>query len=341
MRKTLLAGLVVMLALALTAPPARAVTLPATYLRASVVDRSNLFGDTDLNGTFETARVPGFPILVGDENRTVVSIDAINYGAPGFDGAGVLQIRDLSPIQGVNTYTNDELNGMWYDMVIDPASLITVPPVPTAPFPSTLLFRPGLRYTNAGGVHGTWIDTAPGGGGFLATTAGGFGGLMVLYEDLGATDFNPGGAGPAAWTEGSVVTGDPSLPTSDGFPTISDVVPWLIAVLGPMPAAYGLPPQIVAVESLSLDALGFEANSGLAFANIIGGTAAAMFQMDTFGLGLDIRIEFEPELLGTPYDGWQTKSDDPTQFAIIPEPASLSLLGLSLLGLAVARWRKK
>ena len=347
MRKGIGVLFVAVLVLALTGATANAFIFPgAGYYRASVVDRSNLFNDSiPGNPGLEPAAYGALP-LVGDENRTVFSVDAINHGQPTSDGVAPM-IIDMSPTEGVDEYNNDQLAGMLYDINILPTSSGIGAPFSLAN-PWLLNFGPGTRYTSDGsGTDGTWTDLVPGiHSNVVATTGTGYGGLLVVYSELpGDTDFaqDPDGTGPTpplgpnAWSEGSIVAPDPSLTASDAFPSISDVVPFLVAVLAPLPQGYGLPPGTVSLEVIT----GL-ANSGLSFANIIGGWGAGQFDTDVFGAGLDIRLEFEPIIGAGPIDGWQTASDDPVQFSIIPEPATMSLLGLGLAGLgAVRRKRRK
>jgi hypothetical protein len=321
MRKVLLALCVV----AVCAGIAAAIELPLGFdYRASVVDRSNLF----------TAGVPqpyGAVPLVGDENRSVFSVDAVNFGLRAADIFGVPMIVDVNPQAPVTRYANGELSGMLYDINVLASSSI-----PGANPPWTLYFGPGSRYTSTGGTDGTWTDTVI--GDVVATTGGGYGGLLIVYQDPTVeTNF---ALGPGAWQEGTLVNPDPSLTASDNYPTISDAAPWLVAVLAPMTTGgiYPVPPGTVSVETLNP----FPAsNSGFALANIIGGTAAGIFQLDTFGPGWDIRLEFEPIIGQTAIDGWQTASDDPVQFSTIPEPMTLSLLGLGLAGLVARRRRQR
>jgi hypothetical protein len=69
---------------------AAAVTFPLGFdYRASIVDRSNLFGPTIATGAPLVPRVYGAVPLVGDENRTVVSVDAVNFGSRTNDVFGV------------------------------------------------------------------------------------------------------------------------------------------------------------------------------------------------------------------------------------------------------------
>jgi hypothetical protein len=327
MKKLTLAVAVVLL----VAGSAMAISFPQGDFRASIVDRSNLY----------VAGVPsafGALPAVGDENRSVFSVDAINFGSRITDPVGVTQIVDLNPQQSLGGYTNGLLSGVFYDIDILPGSAIP-PAGPSLVAPWILFFGKGTRYTDAAtgtGTDGLWTDLVPGKlTGLTATTAGGYGGLLVVYEDPALNTNFASGGGPTAWTEGTIVAPDPSLTASDAFPTISDVAPFLVCVLAPMPLGYGVVPG-----TLSLEVITGVANSGLAFANIIGGWGAGQFDTDVFGLGMDIRLEFEPIIGSGPIDGWQTASDDPVQFSVIPEPATLSLLGLGLAGLGLIRRRK-
>ena len=331
MKKALLLVFVV----AFVCGSALATSLPASDYRASLVDRSNMFSEYDGQHAGLDPLPWGAVPTAGEENRSVFSVDAINVGQRNVDFYGVPLINDLSPSVPVS-YSNGALCGLLYDITL--INSVTGP----APSPAntwTLDFAPGGRYADAasgGGTQGTWLDTVVGDGGLLATTANGYGGILVIYDQFPInTDFSAGGLGPWAWTEGTTATGDAALPTADGFPTIADVTPWLIAVLAPEPSVYGFTAGTVMHEYIT-----GMTNSGLGFANIIGGSAASLFDTDVFGAGLDIRLEWDPILGLGPVDGWQLSSDDPVQFSIIPEPATMTLLGIGIAGLGLLRKRR-
>jgi len=329
--------LAALVAVCLLAAPARAISLPAGLYRASITDRSNFFQDLTAppDGNFETVTPPGPPPAVGDENRTVFQIDGANFGQLQLDLVGVPEIKDKSPTAPAPV-PGGVLSGMLYDIVLGAGS--AVPPAgPSIVAPWFLDFVPGTRYTNAGGSDGAWVDTSPSIG--PATSAAGFGGLLVVYDDpVINVDFTAGGAGPGAWVEGLIAAPDPSLTFSDHFPTISDVAPWLVAVLAPLPPPIAAFYSVTTPGTVLSENLFGVANSGIAFANVIGGTAAGMIIPNVFGPMLDIRIEFEPDLV--PTDGWQTASDDPVQLGIVPEPATLSLMGIGLMSLMGVCYRR-
>ena len=347
--------LVALALLAMVATVAKATSLEPSLYEGSLEDRSSLYEFVGGNWVpISTGAVP----KDGDEQRTVFKMDALDF-------EGVIIDRDPPFTTGIEastpvlTYNNSALSGLLYDVVI---SSVT----PVGPTMSDIQFAPGGRYTNAGGTDGIWTDTNPGAGGLVATTLAGYGGIVVVYDDnpfLNLPLFQGDGGGQADWVEGTLgPMADGSLSAADYFPSISDVPgtvgpndsgtasPAIIMVLAPLPAAVlanplwnANPGDVLTEQNFDPTAGGF----GLAFANIIGGSMASLFQTDLFGPGLDVRFDFEIDVRssgGVPVltnDGWQTESDDPIQFGVIPEPATLSLLGFGIAGLVLRRRRKK
>ena len=402
MRKFIVIAVVAALAIMLASQPVSATWFPGGEYTAGGFDRSNLYFDTDLDGHAD-ALPPVAPIFVGQEQRTVFDLTAISFGYDTVEGG----LKRINALGGSGPpYIPSSLTGMLYDIQVlgfgafgPPAGGVTPysvyfgnNPLGGPPIPGVL----PARYADAvsgGGTDGAWTDTSAGLGGFLASTAGGFSGLVVVYDDA-ALNFNFAGDGvlpdgAADWREpgdltppsphpGAAAMGVPGVLTdADYFPTASDVpgslgpadsgtaVPWLVMTICPLPDNADLehmapPGSVLAEYGFTQTAPGVGTASGTAFLNVIGGTFASEIIPDFFnypdliapfgaptGPGADIRIDFEISFssnppFGTP-DGWQVRSDDPWQFGVqkIPEPASMTLLGLSLLGLVGVKLRKK
>ena len=219
--------------------------------------------------------------------------------------------------------------------------------VPLDAAPWVLFFGPGGRYTTGGGTDGTWADLYTPDGSAPVDSATGAGGLIVVYDDPALnTDLT---IGPSAWSEGTGgASADGSLSASDVFPTISDVEPWLIIALMPLEPAWalalGAPAGSVIYEKVGTP---LTTGTGRAWGNIIGGSSLATTQWgtDVFGPGLDVRLDYQAKVTQYPgQDGWTAVSVDPIMFTVVPEPASMTLLGLglaSLAGLAARRKQRK
>jgi len=399
MRK-LFALLALFAVVAVLAPPVRATTiLPVGEYSASETDRSNLFSEANDGDEFLEPEGLGDDVDVGDEQRSIFKVDALNTGFKVVEAT--TGTKTVVEDGGTIDYTSGLLTGMLYDLKIDriidqsdgSSGATITPPAAGTSHQYTLEKGRAGRYLSSGGSDGTWTDTIGGPGELVSdgpVNGVTYGGILVIYEDpaLNLAFDGDGTApdGPWDWREPGDVSGlSPhpgaaalSIPgvmtTADDSPTTSDVPgsstgvadsgtaePWLVAVLvdladipahGPFPAnPFGV------ADGTYLKEFDFTIDSGLsvdfhglAFANIIGGTAAHVFDLGNFNVFsadgavkwlADLRIEFEGESAGILYNGWQIDSDDPTMFGIIPEPATMTLLGLSLVGLAGLRRKKK
>ena len=243
MRKVLAIAVLAALALAIAAGSARATAIqPTTPVLIRMADWTNLY---DANGIPIPEGPGGLTIpAAGDESRSLLGITSLQIGKL-INPPGILpDVLVASPPQTIPG-GNSQLRGMVYD--------ITVEAAPDA-F-GNVTFQPGGRYADdATGTTGSWSDQYV--GQVQATTAGGYGGLVVLYEvdpdDAPSMSLDPDGDvvpdGPAQWAAGGAATDDPSLggnPATvalegvmDLFPTVSVVEPWLVAVLTPMPPAF-------------------------------------------------------------------------------------------------------
>jgi hypothetical protein len=359
MRKPIVLAIVAMLAMSAIAPPAKALLLEGGAFEAHFRDGSALYVPT-----VGAAAVPRAPLdidpvadgvgvgpwadtgpQVGDEQRTLFNVDQIIY-----------QSGSTDELAGANAGI---LTGMMYDLDI---KLVTQTVDAIGDTTLTLYFGAMGRNpvallpdspAGAGGVIEVWYDpnTPEAGPTSNESTRTD---LETLFDPNGTpgSPGTPGGLAPFLWVEGGGPGG------RDGYPSINsiagtpdDSVLWLQGVFAPLGALQDGTP-ILAIETITFSATSqvVSGNFQLTYIDIVGGAAAGAFEKDGFGPGRDLsifatlKLPGAPEYAGTPQDfgDWAVRSDDPIEGAfLIPEPATMSLLGLSLLGLVGVRLRKK
>jgi hypothetical protein len=307
------------------AAPAEAVTLQEGENYAKLVDYSSFFNPA-------TNTPGGIPddwddldptTLVGAELRAIFYVTGIaNDWSP------------FAPEYWTNTATDGtSVTGLLYDLVV---AKVTV----DADGSFKLELTAGGRYTSeaetagAGGRIDMWVDTSPN------------------FDHTG---------GPTLWSPSIAGHDD-----HDDYPTVSDVINttgtvdpgaslWLRAEFVPTamidltddgPSADDVP-LIYTVTMDSSDWTG----KGKGFAEVTINNTNLMIAGDVDFpdalspvTGGDLSVVTNLTLAGSPtvFSGWQVQSNDPVEFyGYVPEPASMSLLVVGLVGSAGAYWRRR
>lgn len=135
------------------------------------------------------------------------------------------------------------------------------------------------------------------------------GGFMNVFLDP-AKNFNPTFPSTGA-TDGSLFLSTIGAPLTNGITLTS-----FVTALGPQFAGFG---------------------SG--YLTITGGLIADSFAKNTYGLGLDLYMNSTLTAPDT-VNGWPVSSQDPVKGNVVPEPGTIALFGVGLVGLVLYKRKR-
>jgi hypothetical protein len=282
---------------------------------------------------------PDFPL----EQRTIFQVTTI------YDSQGNIDFDTSAPT---------EMSGVLYDLALVGVTFVTPTDVildfaPLGRNPLSPAAVPG------GGVLEVYEDATKD---YTANP----GGVARYDTKLPSTVPVPfdAGAGPTLWVEGQ------TIPSRDMFPTVTDGTYWLAAAMVDLN-------YLVAIGVESAPAVPYTAGTvlretlnlangtgdGWAYGSIVGGAFAPYVDPDLIAPGVALALQFDlvtPVLTAGPdgiigtvddilvdtltYQGvgqWPVDSEDPVLFGVVPEPTTITLIGLGLASLGLIRRRKK
>jgi hypothetical protein len=355
-------GLVALVAtLALLVGPAQAQLLPGTN-EGGFDDWGSFFAADEQTGP---VGADPLSVLYWDANSSMV------VNAPSVDTTydrTVLKIQSLvTPVGSGNSpyYSGTpEIVGLIYDLVVSDVRFVNV----ASNGLQTVVANDG---NNA--IHRIDIDLSNAARWDAEGYTGGRTDFWVEPSLAGAVPLDMASNPPANWTESAdptagvdfAVTSWFAAGNHDDFPTATDgiALPFLTGTLvaeNPGDALLTLSLWVQDDPTVGGNAAAGTGFSSFGFidilddtqARLLGGspiaqdvyfdTAEIKFQ-NTFTFWPDDTIPYEPTFDDPTSDPiwWDTKSDDPAFFQVIPEPTSMTLLGLGLAGLIARRRRRK
>jgi len=322
MKRSVVLVLLALIVAAVAALPASATALAPGRMYGDVIDwGSDFYGTSDYATTRDTWTVQTGGIAagrtVGAEQRTIFYLQAL-YIAPVADSA-----YGTVPATLFNNGSNPEFTGLIYDMVVvdkeDGADVISGKVYP---------YR---IYYLAGGL--AWPDMYTGG-------------RADLYSDSSTTHVVT--TGPSAWTAvaGSAGAIDPTV-VRDTYPTFSDGLMEASLTFLPLGTSPNGSTYVMAQKFYGPVPVGGHAQvnetEGWVYADLVyNGTGIPWATIDwADGSLISSNVRFKAQYVIPGPFGWAAQSNDPLEFKPVPEPATMLLLGSSLLGLIPVIRRKK
>jgi len=124
----------------------------------------------------------------------------------------------------------------------------------------------------------------------------------------------------------------------NSYPTVTDSNVYGVPALS-LQMVPGILPGIT-ISNVLDSATIIGSGKGNGFAEVTGGALSPLFNNNNYLGGLaDMYLSLNYKVPGS--NGWTIDSDDPIRTDIVPEPASMLLFGMGVLGLATSRLRRK